>query len=79
MAQSQTKQGRVGRFVRWFAGAPFEHLPPEYGDTVPSDLMVFESEMAEEAYKTHIEPAHSSVKARSQRMSVHTPPDLERQ
>ena len=62
-----------------FAGSPFEHLPPEYGDTVPSDLRVFEFEMAEEAYKTHLEPAHAAAFGRSQQASVHTSPDLERQ
>ncbi len=79
MMQSHKQSGSVERFVRWFAGSPFEHLPPSYGDTVPSDLRVFEANMAEEAYKTHLEPAHSAALARSQRMAVRTQSDLERQ
>lgn len=79
MTQAHQQSGPVERFVRWFAGSPFQHLPPGYGDTVPADLRVFEADMAEEAYKTHLEPAHSAAPARSQSMSVHTQPDLERQ
>ena len=35
------------RLARWFFGAPFEELPPEFGDPVPSDLRRFEEEAAE--------------------------------
>lgn len=34
--------------VRTFLKAPFEQLPPQYGDTVPPDLRAFEVQ-AEEA------------------------------
>ena len=34
------------RLARWFFGAPFEELPPEFGDPVPSDLRRFEEEAA---------------------------------
>ena len=33
--------------VRAFLKAPFEELPPQYGDTVPPELRVFEAEMEE--------------------------------
>jgi hypothetical protein len=33
--------------VRWFFGAPFRQLPPEFGDTVPPDLRAFEAEAEE--------------------------------
>ncbi len=79
MAQSHRQSGPIGRFVRWFAGSPFEYLPAAYGDTVPADLQAFESDMAEEAHKTHYEPAHLAAPVRFQSMSVHTRSDLERQ
>ena len=31
------------RLLRWFFGAPFEHLPPGFGETVPPDLLAFEA------------------------------------
>lgn len=36
------------RFARWLFGAPFQKLPPQYGNTVPPELQRFEAE-AEEA------------------------------
>jgi hypothetical protein len=79
MAQSHRQSGSIGRFVRWFAGSPFEHLPAAYGDTVPADLQAFEADMAEEAHKTRYEPAHQAAPVRLQSMSVHSRSDLERQ
>lgn len=32
------------RFVRWLFGSPFQRLPPQYGNTVPTDLQRFEAE-----------------------------------
>jgi hypothetical protein len=40
---SHKRRNPVKRFVRWLFGAPFEELPPEFGDPVPSDLRVFEA------------------------------------
>ena len=34
------------RVARWFFGAPFEELPPEFGDPVPPDLRRFEDQAA---------------------------------
>jgi hypothetical protein len=45
------RRGWINRFVRWLFGAPFEHLPPEFGNTVPPELCVFETE-AELAQRT---------------------------
>jgi len=39
--------------LRWFFGAPFQELPPEFGDTVPPELRDFEAE-TEEAQQ-HVE------------------------
>jgi hypothetical protein len=35
------------RLLRWFFGAPFEHLPPGFGETVPPDLLAFEAKAEE--------------------------------
>jgi hypothetical protein len=35
------------RFTRWLFGAPFEELPSEFGDPVPSELRRFEAEAEE--------------------------------
>ena len=40
----------LGENVRAFLRAPFEQLPPQYGDTVPPELRVFEAQ-AEEAFE----------------------------
>jgi hypothetical protein len=35
---------KVEMVARRFLSAPFENLPPEFGDTVPPELRVFEAE-----------------------------------
>jgi hypothetical protein len=42
----------IQQFLRWLFGAPIQDLPPEFGDTVPSELRVFEAE-AEERQQQH--------------------------
>lgn len=37
----------IGRFTRWLFGAPFQELPTEFGDSVPSELRVFEAQSEE--------------------------------
>ena len=44
--------GSFARVVERFLRAPFESLPPEYGDTVPPDLRQFEAEA--EASQRHV-------------------------
>ena len=39
--------GWVQRFARWLFGAPFEELPPGFGDPAPPELRVFEAEAEE--------------------------------
>lgn len=34
---------RIQHFLRWLFGAPFEKLPPEFGDPVPAELRVFQA------------------------------------
>ena len=37
----------IQRFVRGLFGIPFQNLPPAFGDTVPSELRVFETQAKE--------------------------------
>ncbi len=48
MSQMSEEHGWIERFLHWLFGAPFQELPPEFGDPVPSELRVFEYH-AEEA------------------------------
>ena len=48
MSRMYEKPGWFKRFLAWLFGAPFQDLPPEFGDTVPTELRVFEYQ-AEEA------------------------------
>jgi hypothetical protein len=50
---SEEKQSKVKGFVRWLFGAPFQALPEPYGDTVPADLRVFETQQAEAQHHAH--------------------------
>jgi hypothetical protein len=38
---------KVRRFLCWLLGAPFQELPPEFGDPVPVELRIFAAEVAE--------------------------------
>jgi hypothetical protein len=37
----------IQRLTRWFFGAPFQQLPPEFADTVPPELQAFEARAEE--------------------------------
>jgi hypothetical protein len=41
----------VRRFLRWWFGAPFQELPPEFGDPVPTELRVFEAQVKEAQHR----------------------------
>jgi hypothetical protein len=60
MAKVHSKPSLVNRFVRWLFGAPFQNLPPEFGDTVPPELRVFEEEAAQAQHTERREPAGPS-------------------
>ncbi len=51
------RPGWTNRFVRWLFGAPFQNLPPEFGDTVPPELRVFEAEAERAQHTEQREPA----------------------
>ena len=37
----------IGHFTEWLFGAPFRNLPPAFGDTLPSGLRAFKTEVDE--------------------------------
>jgi hypothetical protein len=43
----------IQKFLRKLLSAPFQELPPEFGDTVPSELRVFEAEAEERQHYPH--------------------------
>jgi hypothetical protein len=50
----------IQRVIRWFFGAPFQQLPPEFGETVPPDLQAFEAnaEAAQHHPRGHIQSSN---------------------
>lgn len=53
---SAETESRVKGFMRWLFGSPFKALPQPYGDTVPSDLRVFEAQQEEAQHHAHEAP-----------------------
>jgi hypothetical protein len=47
MSHTHKKPGWLSRFVHWLFGAPFQELPPEFGDPVPPELELFEAKAKE--------------------------------
>jgi hypothetical protein len=39
------------RFMGWLFGAPFQELPPEFGDPAPPELRVFEAQAEESQHQ----------------------------
>ena len=54
----------IQKFLRNLLSAPFQDLPPEFGDTVPPELRVFEAEAEERQH-------HSRAKLSSRRSAQH--------
>lgn len=48
---NEGKHNPIRRFVRWLFGSPFRHLPPAYGNPVPTDLQAFEAQANEAAHR----------------------------
>jgi hypothetical protein len=38
-------------FLRWLFGAPFEELPPEFGNSVPAELRLFQARTEEAEHR----------------------------
>lgn len=51
----------IGRFLRWLLGAPFQELPPEFGDPVPVELRVFAARVAEIQHRPQSQALRSSL------------------
>jgi hypothetical protein len=51
----------IRALARWFFGAPFQQLPPEFGETVPPDLRAFEvaTEEAQHHPQGSVQPSFS--------------------
>ncbi len=47
MSKWYRKLRSVKRAARWLFGAPFEELPPTFGDTVAPELRVYEAKVDE--------------------------------
>jgi hypothetical protein len=62
MAPTHENSNWVKRLLHWLFGAPFEELPPEFGDPVPPGLRVLEAEMEESQHHVQErEPSPSSI------------------
>ena len=50
------------RVARWFFESPFRQLPPEFGETVPPDLLAFEANAEETQHQPRgsVQPSSSS-------------------
>jgi hypothetical protein len=59
----------IQKFLRKLLSAPFQELPPEFGDTVPPELRVFEAEAEERQHHSrgkaspHYSAQHYQTKA----------------
>jgi hypothetical protein len=52
----------IQRLARWFFGAPFRQLPPEFGETTPPELLAFEAnaEAGQRYPQGSVQPSSSS-------------------
>jgi hypothetical protein len=53
----------IQRLMGWFFGAPFRQIPPEFGQTTPTELLAFEAK-AEEMQRHpsgNVQPSSSSA------------------
>jgi len=60
----------IQRLMRWFFGAPFRQVPPEFGETVPLELLAFEAK-AEEAQRHPRGSVQSSFSSGSKQTKSH--------
>lgn len=55
------------RFIGWLFGSPFQELPPEFGDPVPSDLRAFQAKAEESQHRPQGKVTPSSKRAKPPR------------
>jgi hypothetical protein len=73
------RRNPIKRFVRWLFGAPFEELPPEFGDPVPSDLRVFEAKAEETQHRSQGRVSPKEPPGHAQTKPVREDDSLERE
>jgi hypothetical protein len=69
----------IQKFFRKLLSAPFQELPPEFGDTVPSELRVFEAEAEERQHHPRGKVSLRSSGAHQQTKAVKSDEQLERE
>lgn len=79
MSQTFEKPGWLQRFLRWLFGAPFQELPPEFGDPVPTELQVFEYQAEEAQHHPRSKISTSTPVHHEQTKPVQQDESLERQ
>jgi hypothetical protein len=61
----------IQRLTRWFFEAPFRQLPPEFGETVPPELLAFEAKAEESQHHSRERVQPSSPNGAKQAKSHH--------
>jgi hypothetical protein len=79
MSRMPEKYGWLERFLRWLFGAPFEDLPPEFGNPVPTELQVFEYQAEEAQHHPSSKISTPTSVHREQTKPVQQDESLERQ
>ena len=63
------------KFFRKLLSAPFQELPPEFGDTVPPELRAFEAEAEERQHhplnNTSLRPSHGHYQTKAIKSDEH--------
>jgi hypothetical protein len=79
MSQTHEKSGWLKRFLAWLFGAPFQELPPEFGNPVPTELQVFEYQAEEAQHHPSSKISTLTSVHREQTKPVQQDDSLERQ
>jgi hypothetical protein len=79
MSRMHEKSGWFKRCLAWLFGAPFQELPPEFGDPVPSELRVFEYQAEEAQHHPSSRTSAPTSVHREQAKPVQQDDSLERQ
>ena len=69
----------IQKFLRNLLSAPFRELPPEFGDTVPPELRVFEEEAEERQHHPRDKVSSRSSAGHYQTKAIKSDEQLERE
>lgn len=69
----------IQKFLRNLLSAPFQELPPEFGDTVPPELRVFEAEAEERQHHPRAMVSTRSSGQHYQTKAIKSDEQLERE